>query len=86
MEIPIALGTKTVLLRSSDFCYELCFKRLQNGCETWTPMKYYSTLSSAFNALLEMKVRASTASNLTELKKVIEDSQRELRTEYRLWI
>ena len=82
MNILLSIGTTTALLRSSDCCYELCFKRLQKGAETWTPEKYYSTLSQALSAILEMKIRASTATTLSELKKVIEDSGRELRAEY----
>ena len=82
MNIPITIGDKTAILRSSEYCYELCFKRLQQGLETWTPEKYYSTLTSAFTAIFEMRIRASTAKSLAELKNVIEETREEIRTDY----
>ena len=84
MNILITIGSKPALLRSNENCLELCFQRSQRGSDTWTPEKYYSTLAAAFTAILEMKVRSSTASSISELKKAIEDSQRELRSEYEL--
>lgn len=82
MDIFLNIGNKPALLRSSDTCYELCFQRWQKGVETWTPEKYYSTLSSAFTALLEMKIRASTATSILEVKKAIEAAICELQSEY----
>jgi hypothetical protein len=82
MNIHINIGNKPALLRSSEYCYELCFKRAQKGVETWTPEKYYSTLASAFTAILEMKIRASTASDLSELKQAMEDAIQELTSAY----
>jgi hypothetical protein len=84
LHILITIGSKPALLRSSDTCYELCFKRSQRGIETWTPEKYYATLASAFTSILEMKIRASTATSIAELKTVIENSHRDLRSEYSL--
>lgn len=83
MDIFLNIGNKPALLRSSDNCYELCFQRSQKGVETWTPEKYYSTLSGAFTALLEMKIRASTATSVLEVKKAIEVAICELQSEYR---
>lgn len=84
MNILLTIGNKTALLRSSDTCYELCYKRSQRGVESWTPEKYYSTMASALTAILEKKIRSSTASSLSELKEMILQSQRELVCEYGL--
>jgi len=82
MNIIINIGNIPTLLKSNENCYELCFKRSQRGIEVWTPEKYYSTLASAFSALLEMKIRASTATTLNELKSAIENARLELQALY----
>ena len=90
MMIEIQVGKKTYQLHGSDQCVEL--RRLRqrkkkgsNGSEpVWEAFKWYSTLGSAFDHLLEMKVRASEATTLAELHLTIKRSKEELMGLYEL--
>jgi hypothetical protein len=70
--IEIKTGTEKVLFRCSDYSgYELCFQRLQNGVKVWTPEKFYASIGQALRGVMELKVKASDARSLAELKAAI---------------
>lgn len=74
MNILVTVGNKDRLLRGAENCIELCeqIKRRNKDTgkieKTWEAKKYYRTFEGAFNALFDMKLRASDARTLSELK------------------
>jgi len=88
LEIEIAVGGKTVLLKGSEKAYELCEQRnvkdKDSGVITkeWTPYAWFPSLSQAMTRLLEMKIRASEARSLTELIQLVKHAKDELQGLY----
>jgi hypothetical protein len=82
MNIQIVIkNNDKILLRADESNYELCrIKRHTDKVsgkiiEEWVPEKYFATLGQALNRVIDMKVRASDARTLAELKIVIESAQ-----------
>lgn len=90
MKIPIKIGDDVIYLQSGENCFELAEKRLiknkttEQFDVTFVPYKYFTTLESAFQALLTMKVRVSDAVTLEELKLAITKARKELSAEWNL--
>ena len=92
MRIPIKIGDGFVYLQSKDGQYELAEKLITkvkvDGVETgetiisYVAYKWITTLDAVIKTLLEMKIRASDASTLAELKSAIDQARRELSAEY----
>ena len=84
MELIFDLKDEPIMLRASDLCYEICRKRSRtnkvNGAtsDIWEPYLYPATLGNALNRIIDMKVKASDARSLEELKKVVESAQDEV--------
>ena len=88
MRIPIKIGSECVYLQSGENCFELAEQRfIKNKLteeleETYIPYKYFTTPESAFQAILNMKIRACDATTLEELKQAITKARLELNTEW----
>lgn len=78
MMIQFVIKKELILLRADELNYELCRQMNQADKETgelaprWVPFKYFASLDQAINRICDMKVRASDARTLAELKAVIE--------------
>lgn len=77
-----------MLLRGKQKNFELCSRvnRRDKGSgmvrQEWVAEKWYSTLESAFQALLTMKLMACDAASLKELKQELENCRKELMEYY----
>jgi hypothetical protein len=84
MQIQIIVGTKPILLRADSLSYELCqivqVKDEDTGetVDAWKPFKYFASLSQAMNRILDMKIRASDATSLSELAADLETARAEI--------
>ena len=88
-QIIFHIGDEQVLLRPYVYGWELCWQRTVKDKENegqrktiWQGEKYFSTISHAMTAMFEYRLRASDASNLTELKARIEEIRKELVNVY----
>jgi len=89
MNIEITIkNNESVLLRSDEFNYELCrIKRRTEKTtgqliEEWVPDKYFASLGQALNRVLDLKVRASDARTLIELRDIIKAAEREIMADF----
>lgn len=88
MIIQFTIKNEPILLRADNLNYELCKlvtrkdritgKQIQN----WEPFKFFSSLDHALNKIIDLKVRASDARTLAELKATIEATRDEV---CRMW-
>jgi hypothetical protein len=85
MNIEITINkNEKVLLRANELNYELCWIKRHTDevsgevIEEWVPKRYFASLSQAMVRLLDLKVRASDARTLLELKADIEKGRAEL--------
>ncbi|KAB0670078.1 hypothetical protein F6V30_07895 [Oryzomonas sagensis] len=84
MELKFNVNGEPVLLRSSDMCYEICRQRTRTDKATgtdqdiWVPLIYPATLEHALTRIMDMKVKASDARTLAELKSVVEAAREEV--------
>jgi len=84
MEVQFIIKNEPVLLRADDFNYELCrIKRRTDKdsgdtYESWEPFRFFASLEQALNRVIDMKVRASDAKSLSELKQAILDARDEV--------
>ncbi|KAB0669287.1 hypothetical protein F6V30_10715 [Oryzomonas sagensis] len=84
MKLEFDVKGAPVLLRSSDMCYEICRQRNRTDKATgtdediWVPFIYPVTLEHALTRIMDMKVKASDARALSELKAVIESAREEI--------
>lgn len=90
MEILINIkGNKNLLLRSKRDCYEICFPRSlkdEDGekKDGWYADKFHTSLNSALQSILEMKVRMSDARSLVELQQAIKQASGEMKGLYKV--
>lgn len=91
MEILINLkGNKNLLLRSQRDCYEICFPRSLKDKDTgekkdgWYADKFHTSLNSALQSILEMKVRLSDARSLVELQQEIKRATDDMKGLYKV--
>ena len=83
IEIPIKYND-TILLRADESNYELCrlkrhIDKATGQCiEEWVPERYFATLGQALCRVLDLKVKASDAGTLIELRDIIKVAEREI--------
>ena len=88
MHILINVGKEEMLLRGEPKNFELCHLVNRHDVVTgkikqeWVAEKWFSTLEGVFHTLLNMKLRASDATSLQELKRDIESIREELMKQY----
>lgn len=84
MNLQFKVKNETILLRSDSLNYELCKvvsrKDDESGdiVESWTPFKYFASLSQALNKIVDMKIRSSDAVNLKQLAAELESAREEI--------
>lgn len=84
MELEFDVKNELILLRSSDMCYEICRQRTRTDKDSgasvdfWEPYLYPATLEHGLTRIMEMKVKASCAKTLAELKAFIEGARAEI--------
>lgn len=84
MHIEFTIKNEPFLLRADEMNYELCRIFQQSDADTgelvdrWKPFKYFATLDQALNRIIDMKIRASNARTLAELKTVVEAARDEV--------
>lgn len=85
-EIRIEMENGARLLRGADRCWELCdlinVKRDDEVVQEWRPYKFFTLIATAFKAVVEEKVRASTATNIAELQAAIKEAKDEITRIY----
>lgn len=84
MNIQFTIKNEVIQLRADSMSYDLC-KLVQRKdrdtgelVQSWEPFKFFATLEQALNKIIDMKVRASEARTLAELKSAIEEARDEV--------
>src|SRR4051812_13264400 len=87
MEIPFQIKDETIYLIADYNSYSLAFAkhRNRNGVDSieLEPFKWFASISQALNRLIDMKVRASDAKNLLELRQIITSARDEVNEVWR---
>lgn len=84
MELIFDLKTGPVMLRPTDMCYEICRLRSRTdkntgaNSDSWEPYLYPATLEKGLSRIMDMKIKASDARTLAELKTVVESARDEV--------
>jgi len=84
MQIQFQIGKEKVLLRSSESCFELCRLRQRTDKESgevlneWIAEKYFASLEQGLSKLLDLKVKASEATTLQQLRKDLDKARAEI--------
>lgn len=84
MNIQFTIKNEQILLRADAMNYELCRIAQQTNIATgevvdkWKPFKYFTSLDQALSRIIDLKVRASDARSLAELKTVVEAARDEV--------
>ena len=80
MNVQFTIKNEQVMLRADEQNYEVCKlssrKDRDTGeeCDEWVPFKFFASLEQALSRIIDMKVRASDARTLEELKKDYDES------------
>jgi hypothetical protein len=88
MHILITVGKEQKLLRGEPRNFELCSQINRRDIETgkinqeWVAEKWFSTLEGVFHSLLNMKLKASNATSIMELKEDLVRFRKELMDYY----
>jgi hypothetical protein len=90
MDIQFQLKSgEQILLRADENNYELCRTRNRTDRKTgkvveeWEPFKWFASLEQAFNKIIDLKVKASDAHTLDELKQDLIAARQDVSTEWR---
>lgn len=84
MNILFNIKNETVLLRADCLNYELCKSVTRKDRITgesiseWEPFNYFVSLEQALNKIISLKIRASEARSLAELKSDLEAARNEV--------
>ncbi len=84
MELIFNIKSGPIMLRSSEMCYEICRQRSRidkesgTSSDSWEPYLFLANISSALNRIIDIKIKASDARSLAELKAVIESARNEV--------
>lgn len=84
MQIPFEIGNDTVYLCCDENNYTLARKRERTREGRITTeleaFKWFANIGNALNRLIDMKVKASDAKSLSELRQVIESARDEVNS------
>ena len=82
MLIPFQLKNETIYLSADEnnYCLARQRERTRDGVTTTEleNFKWFANIGNALNKIIDMKVKASDAKNLSELKQVIESARDEV--------
>ena len=73
-----------IMLRADAMNYEMCSPRQRMNKDTgimedeWSAFKWFASLPQALSRVLEMKVRASDATTLVQLREDLESARAEI--------
>lgn len=86
MNIPFTVGTEEIRLTSDDKNFEIRKLKLRNNMvtgnsvEEWQPLLFFGSLEAALLRILTLKVAASTAISLKELRDDVISAREEITT------
>lgn len=82
MKIPFQLKNETIYLTADDnnYCLERERERTKDDVTTTelVAFKWFVSLPQALNKILDMKIKASNAKSLLELKQALESARKEV--------
>lgn len=90
MNIQFTIGNETVALQSDNQNFMLAKPRTRTNKETgeqsveWEGFSFHASVEHCLNKLLALKIRASEATSLKELKADIEQARSEIREQWGL--
>ena len=88
MNIPFMVGKEEIRLTADDKNFEIRKLKIRkdkagNSIEEWQPYLFLSSLESALSRILSLKVSASTATSLKELKADILSARNDIQAAWK---